>query len=179
MRWIPFVIFCYLAAAFQVGRLGLLASSGAVPRPEYLILLAVFYAMYAADDSATLVGLICGILLDLLSSQVVGTLAIPLALVCFAILKVRLSVFREHGISQCIITGLAVMVFACLAAFFRWILVQTVKAEPSGLVSWSYLAGMGANALYTGLLAPVVFWLFFRLDGFIGFGLRGPRGRNH
>lgn len=179
MRWIPFVILCYIAAAFQVAGLGLLAPHGPYPIPQYIILVAVFYAMYAADDAAALVGLICGVLLDMTSSNVPGTLAIPLALTCCIILKIRLSVFREHGISQCIITGLAVITFAVLALCVRWLLARIARVDSGLLVSWTYLGMEAANALYTALLAPVIFWLLLRMESFLGFGLRGPKTRHH
>ena len=179
MRWIPFAILLYIAAAFQVARFGLLSSSGKYPMPEYIILIAVFYAMYAADDAAILVGLLCGILLDVTSSSVLGTLTIPLALTCWAILKIRLSVFREHAISQIILTALSILVFALLALTLRWILAWAVKADPRGLVSWDYIRGMLENAVYTALLAWPLFWLLLKAEGLLGFGLRGPRARGH
>src|SRR5689334_5429499 len=124
MRWITFSILLYVAAALQFARL-LALSAGNYPAIEYLPLLAIFYALFASEEAAPLCGLWCGLVYDLISlspDKPIGTYAVPLALVAFVVVKIRLSIFREHIISQFIIAVLGILLFAVLAALLQAIM---------------------------------------------------------
>jgi rod shape-determining protein MreD len=162
MRWLPFFILLYLAAALQVAELGRLTTGGYL-RIEFLPLLALFYALFADEQLAPIAALICGLTYDLLSPNPLGTFSIALGLVALGILKIRLSVFRDQMISQLILSILALLAFAFLVAIVGGI---TGGLAGQTLRVWRTLS---ANAVYSGVLAPLFFWLLGRLNPMLGF----------
>ncbi len=87
--------------------------------------------------------------------------------------KIRLSIFREHILSQFIIAVLGILLFAMLAA-----LLQAIMGKPEvsrSTTFWSVLFPLSVNALYSGIVAPALFWIMLRLRPILGFD--PPRGR--
>lgn len=181
MRWITFLILLYLFAAMDVARLGALGGAAVNPRIAFLPLLAIFYALYAAEEHAPLAALICGALMDLLSAEPLGTAAVPLGLVAYGIVRIRLSLFREHLISQLAVTTLAVLAFGVLTMAMRLLLPKLLGVPTTGLSAVETLKAFTFNALYTGVVAPAVFFVLFRFERLLGFTQRGTRqrGRGH
>ena len=175
MRWITFLILLYVMSSLQLGRLGSLPP-GLWPSIEFLPILAIFYALFAAESAAPLCGLICGLFYDLpwTTDTMLGTCAVPLALTTLLVVRIRLSIFREHVLSQLLMTFLAIMVFAILSVIVRLI----IKASLEGGI-FTYLGHMSANAIYSAIVAPLFFWLFFRFQSLLGFTSHGPRSRIH
>lgn len=177
MRWTTFAVLLYAFSIPAATNLLTLGGASSYPRIEYLVLLAVFYGLYASDDGAPLAALWCGLVMDLLRSQILGTYALPLALVGWALVKIRMSVFREHMIAQLMITILAVIGSGLLVALWRWLLAIPALSGLPNPYGWDYLLQNAASALYTGVVAPLVFWLLFRLEPILGFGIKGARSR--
>ena len=173
MRWITFLILLYLMAALQESHLGAVPHphSDAWPAIEYLPILAIFYALYAAESAAPLAGLLCGLMYDFANSDFLGTNAVPLALVVFLIVRVRLSIFREHYMSQLLITLFAIIVFG----FFSVVVRYFVNAPLQGHNAWAHVGTFAGNAVYSSLIAPLIFWLLFHVQGLLGFTAHGPR----
>ena len=179
MRWITFAILLYLMTALESAHLGALPSANPMrePWPEVLFvpMLAVFYALYAAETAAPLAALVCGLMLDITDPSFLGTNAVPLAIVAWLIVRIRLSIFREHMISQVVMTLLAVLAFAFLAALFR----KLIGAPLHGGGFWRQFGNLAGDAVYTAILAPLFFWFFFRFRQLLGFSSHGPRIRGH
>jgi rod shape-determining protein MreD len=176
MRWVPFLFLLYFAAALRAaGFLGFPASATPLPSPciEYVVLLVVFYAFYADEHHAALAGLAAGFATDLISPfDVLGTSTVAMGLVAVGIVKIRLSIFREQAASKIIMTLLAVLAYAVIAAVLR-----TLGTDLLGVSFQRYLWLMCGNAMYTGLVAPAAFWLLIRLRPLLGVGAHGPRMR--
>jgi rod shape-determining protein MreD len=179
MRWLTFFILLYFMTALQNSRFGGIpqaSDSGDIwPFIEYLPLLAVFYALYASEAAAPLAALICGLVYDLFKMEFIGTSLIPLALVGLLIVRIRLSIFREHFISQVVITLLGVLTFALLSVILR----RLLGAPMQGHSMWAQFSVHAGNALYTAIVAPFVFYLLFRFHHLLGFTSHGTRGRAH
>jgi rod shape-determining protein MreD len=175
MRWITFCILIYAAAALQAARF-LALSVNDHPAIEYLPLIGIFYALFAPEETAPLCGFWCGLALDLISSdQPLGTHAVPLALVAYTVTKIRLSIFREHVVSQFIVALLGVLLFALLAGAFRAI----TDREASQLIGTFFAVSraLAINAIYSAAVAPVIFWLLLRLKPILGFEVARGRKR--
>ncbi|MEI8195084.1 MAG: rod shape-determining protein MreD, partial [Phycisphaerae bacterium] len=111
MRWITFFVLLYFAAALQETRFGALsAATHAYPIIEFLPLLAVIYALFADEHQAPLAGIACGLMYDIFS-QPFGIYTISLGLVAWLVVKIRMSIFREHLFSQFIMAFLAILIF--------------------------------------------------------------------
>jgi len=181
MRWITFFILLLVMGALQSAHFGGIPYQTAPdwsqyvywPKMEYVLALAIFYALYAAEGSAPLCGLVCGILYDLMSDQFVGLNAVPLALVCLGIVRMRLSLFREHGVSQALVTLLALVAFGMMACLFQWALGSPL----AGHSVMSQIGTTAGNAGYTAVVAPFMYWVFFRFPNLLGFTSHGSRSR--
>jgi rod shape-determining protein MreD len=176
MRWITFFILLYLLTAMQVARF-LAIPHGGQPWPaiQYLPILAIFYSLFATDASAPLAALVCGLAYDLgnYPNDLLGTNLVPLALVAWFVVKIRLSIFREHIVSQALVTLLAMLAFSVLSVIMRLL----VEAPLDGGSAWIHLGSLAGNAVYTAIAAPPLFWIFFRLSPLLGFTSHGPRTR--
>ena len=100
-----------------------------------------------------------------------GVYAIALGLVALGVLQVRLSVFRDQKISQLILTILALLAFALLAFLIGGIL----GAFPGR--AWAVWGSLSANAIYSGVVAPLIFWGLLKFQPTLGFPVlrRTPR----
>ncbi|HUO09083.1 MAG TPA: rod shape-determining protein MreD [Phycisphaerae bacterium] len=178
MRWITFFILLFLADALQQSHFASIphpSHTDPWPSIEYLPLLAIFYALFASEAAAPLGGLCCGIAYDLANhTDFVGTSAVPLALTAWLVVRIRLSIFREHFVSQLLITLMAILTFALLCLMMRSI----AHAPFEGQSLWTHFMTLAGNAIYTALVAPAFFWLFFRFPGLLGFTSHGPRTRH-
>ena len=175
MRWITFLILLAVMAAFRLARfLSVPHANGAEwPEIEYVVILTVFYALFADDQHAPLAGLAAGAMMDLLNPlAILGTSALALGLVAWGIVRIRLSIFRESVGSQVILTVLAVFAYGFLTALLR-----TIAPSGSGPSFWREILTMTGNSAYSGLAAPALFWLFFKIRPLLGFGTHGPRSR--
>ncbi|MEI8198214.1 MAG: rod shape-determining protein MreD [Phycisphaerae bacterium] len=177
MRWITFLVLLFFAAALQTARLGALAPvPQAYPMIEYLPLLAVIYALFADEHQAPLAGVACGLVYDVFS-QPFGVHTIALGLVALSVVKIRMSIFREHIFSQFIMAFLAILIFGVLAAVLRELTPLLVGHGHSAYPFWPALGGSVINAFYTACVAPAVVWCLFRFAGLLGFHLKSSRGR--
>ncbi len=178
MRWITFFILLYFMSALQSSQLGSLPGGHLLennwPGIDYLPLLAVFYAMFAGEAAAPLAALACGAAYDLVQGDYFGTTMIPLALVALLILHIRLSIFREHVVSQMLMTLIALLIFALIAALFR----RLIGAPLDGQSVWIHMGRLAGNAFYTALVSPLFYWLFFRFKLALGFTSHGSRTRS-
>ncbi|MCL2648531.1 MAG: rod shape-determining protein MreD [Phycisphaerales bacterium] len=161
--------------ALHLGELGGWVHAGKHwPRIEYLLILAIFYALFAAEGAGPMCGFICGMLYDMGDGLFVGTTAVPLALMTLMVVRVRLSIFREHFASQVVMTFLAIGVFAVLSVMMRKLVGGPLEGGVAG-----HLGHVVVNGLYTALVAPLFYRVFFRFQGVLGFSSHGPRGRIH
>ena len=177
MRWITYIILLFIAAALQSAQLGGFphAKGDAWPQIQYLLILAIFYALYASENAGPLCGFACGVIFDLVSGEYVGLNAIPMALIAWAIVRIRLSVFREHAVSQVVIALLAVLLFALLS-----LITHTLTGSPMiGLSPWTFFGKYAGNAVYSAVVAPVLYWILFRFPTLLGFSTHGSRTRGH
>jgi rod shape-determining protein MreD len=175
MRWITFILLLYIAAALHSAWFCALGGAEKFPRIDYVAMLAIFYALFAAEDYALMAALCCGILYDLMAPSPIGPHTFSLALVAWVIVRVRLSIFREHVISQAVVTMLAAAAFGLLTQSLWVIMPKLLGIATTGLPFGAAMKAWLINALYTGIVAPGVFWLLFKLNTLLGFSVRGPR----
>lgn len=176
MRWLTFLVLLYITSALQFAHFLAWphAHGPGWPTPQYLVILAAFYALHAEEHVAPLCGLAAGLMFDLGPDlPLLGTGTVAMGLVAWGIVRIRLSIFREHPVSQGVLTFLAVLAFGVISGLLRTL--WPASYEPTRY--WPYVGGMAGDAVYSGLLAPAAFWLFFRLRPMLGFGSHGLRGR--
>jgi rod shape-determining protein MreD len=163
MHWIRFAIVAVIAIVFQTALAPHLALSGI--RPDWVFVLAVFYALLGPWPDACIAAWILGLLMDLGSvNDHVGLCALAYGAVAWLIVQTRDLVFPDHWLSHTVMTLIgALLVQFTLAAYLGW----TAPAGAPGL--WGKAAW---TALYTAFWAPYFHWLLTRIGPVIG--LRPP-----
>ncbi len=173
-----FCILLYVAAALQSADFATLggASHRHYPQIEYIVILTIFYTLFGDERGAPLAAVWCGIFYDLIAGSPLGTHAIPLGLVGFGIVNVRLSVFREQITSQIILTLLAIIGFGVLSASLSWAAFKIAGPKDALPVPfWSTVGIYSVNGIYSCLIAPVLFWLLLKLRPMLGFNTHSRR----
>ncbi len=162
MRWTPFLIFAYLFTLAQtsIGHILMLDRLTIGPiGPDFLVLLAVFIAMYVRTASdGMLAGWVLGMLLDLTTgggagaSTRVGPMAIFFALTVWLAFQVREAIYRERALPQMLLAG----VF-CFLTHTLWAGTQMFLAPQHYWGEFSrLLVQILCSSIYTGLLMPLM-----------------------
>jgi rod shape-determining protein MreD len=180
MRWITFGILLYLATALQVAHFGQWSEAGYF-HVEFIPMLAVFYALYPAEDYALLACLCCGFMYDLTGIGLLGVNTILLSLAGYGITRIRMNIFRQNPISQAVLVFLTV-VFVLLGRNILTRMGLWSADQPMTVLS-GYAPTIGitlSSAIYTAIVAPWVFRGLFMIGPLLGFD--GPshhvRNRN-
>jgi rod shape-determining protein MreD len=165
MNWVGFAVLVYLTTVVQTSVAPFLAVHSI--RPDFLVIVAVFFGLYARAADAMLGCWIIGLLIDLssLSHPVranVGLHALTLGLLAVFMVKTRGVTFREGMVSHLIYTF--VVCFLLTLA----VRLHTTWDSPD----WPALGRQSAVAfytsVYTSLLAPYVHFALRRLRGLLG-----------
>jgi rod shape-determining protein MreD len=174
MRWLTFGILAGMCLVLQTGLAPHLALAGI--RPDWMFVLAVFYAMLGPWPDACIAAWILGLLVDLESANSsghghLGLFAFTYGGTAWLIYQVRELIFREHWLAHTILTFLGALLVQSAVAVYRSVTAPPGPSPATGVGSYAVL-----TAVYTGFWAPYVHWVLSRLRGFTG--LRGgPPGR--
>ena len=165
MNWVGFAVLAYLVTVIQTSVAPFLAVH--TIRPDFMVIVAVFFGLYARPADAMLGCWIIGLLIDLcsLSHPVranVGLHALVLGLLGLFMAKTRGVTFREGMVSHLIYTF---VVCFLLTLTVRIHTTWDVRSA-SGLGRHSAVAFY--TAIYTALLAPYVHFLLRRLRSVLG-----------
>lgn len=150
MRWLTFVILAILAVTLQATVAGRVAWFGA--RPDWVLVLVVFYALHTRTDEAMVAGWAIGALADLMTIERFGLLAVSYGLVSLAVYSARDWMFTGHPLTQFSIT---LVLAATLQAV--WMGYRTALGMPAGSVPVAL-----ACCVHTALWAPVVHWTLLK-----------------
>jgi hypothetical protein len=171
MRWIPLAIVTYIVVIAQTTLGSLLTFSfGRLGRvgPDLLAPLAVYIALRGPGAvEVMLSGWILGLAIDLttatgpgaIETAALGPMAISYAIVAGVLFKLREAVFADRRVTQ-----MALVFVFVLLSHVGWLLAQASLAW-----SWQGMATMLAvastRAIYTGVLAGLIFPLLRRVGG--------------
>lgn len=150
MRWLSFAVLALIALVGQSTLAARTTSWGV--RPDFLIVLVVFFALYAPAWHAVLAGWVLGILADLLTIERLGLLSLTYGTTALLILSVREYVFRYLTLTQAITTFLAV-----LFVQGAWGLYRVYVYEETGATVLGGAGGTVASAAVTAVIALAVF----------------------
>ena len=168
MRWITFFALLYIAAALQAAHLGQLNLTGYF-HLEFIPLLAIFYSLYAERDSAMLAALLCGLVYDLTSPSLLGLEMVLLGLLSMGITNIRAHVFRNNFISQMVITFLTVTLFLYGRMIISNLLLWTAGKHALVPTNLAICLIILSSAIYSAVLAPLLFRALFFLGALLGF----------
>jgi rod shape-determining protein MreD len=173
MRWLTFVILAIIAVGLQATVAPRLVWYGA--RPDWVLVLVVFYALHARGDQAMLAGWIAGVLADLMTLERFGLLSLSYGLAAVTVCGVREALFIKHPL-----THFSVTLACALLVQTTWALYRLIVGLPLGPVLPILLA-----CGYTAAWAPPAHWVLLKAQRFLGLGrsdaldARLPGSRHH
>jgi rod shape-determining protein MreD len=165
MRWLTFVILAILAVTLQATVAGRVAWFGA--RPDWILVLVVFYALHTRTDEALVAGWVAGALADLMTIERFGLLAVSYGLASVAVYHARDWMFTGHPLTQFSVT----LVVAAVVQG-AWMVYRTALGMPAGSVPVAL-----ASCLHTALWAPVVHWALLKVPRLLR--VEAPRRHRH
>ncbi len=164
MRWVVVAIVAYVCMAVQTSlfRPGLLGFEieGHTVQPDLVLVFGVFLALVLEPYEVFVVGWSLGLASDLASAQPrLGVAALLFAVVLYLLSQLQGSVFRARVLTQFLLSLVVVFLI-----HWGWTLMARYA---SGVPLPVARAAMGSafDAVYSAILAPYLFWLFFRLRG--------------
>jgi len=118
MHWLPFLILSSIVLTLQTTIAAKLEIAGA--RPNWPLVLVVFYALDARHPHGILAGWVLGFLADLMTVERMGFLSLSYGMVALAVAMIREHVFRERLLTRFFVTfGASLMLGLCWLAYRR------------------------------------------------------------
>lgn len=162
MRWLTFLLLAVIVLTLQSAVGPRLALLGA--RPDWLLVVVVFLALYAPPQDAVLGAALIGLGGDLLSIERLGLLVLSYVLAALVIVGVREHVFKNAHTTRFILT-----LVVGLALRLGWTAYYRTLYDLSGSVGLELLQYVVWGAVYTACWAvPLHFGLvhYSQLFGF-------------
>jgi len=156
VRWLTFGLLLVLAVGLQTTVVPWLVWRGL--RPDWVLVLVVFYCLHARSDQAMLAGWVAGAIADLLTIERFGLISLSYGLTAVLVCQVRSFVFTRHPL-----THLSVTFAAALAVQLLWLIYRPLAGLPIG--SPAVLIG---SCVYTALWAPALHTVLLRAPRLLG-----------
>lgn len=166
MRWVMFMIFVIFVITLQSAVAPRIALLG--QRPDALLVIVVFFALYSRPYDAVVGAWIVGICSDLLTIERFGFLALSYALAALLVVSVREYLFRYHPITQFAMTAVTAMLLQ-----FVWLIYRRILYHPIEFLPIEFLSSVIWMSLYTACFAPPVHHVLLKLSRL--FGIAQPR----
>ncbi len=148
---ITLICILFTITIFQTAVIPHLAVLGVTP--DLFLIFTIFYSLHVEIKRGAIVNWICGILKDIFSLGFFGFSAFLLVLVGYVIGLVREFVFKDHPLTQVLITFISGIFYGFSYLAFLFIFFEDVK-----------LTGMAQktlfSALYSAIVSPLLFFLF-------------------
>jgi rod shape-determining protein MreD len=146
MRWFRFAILILAAAVLQKGMLDRWNN-----RPDLLLILLVFFAVYSNMPEAIISSFVIGFAADLIGSP----LGMGSHMISFGLFGTLLAyVHRVVAIRRRVYQALAIFVVGLLTGLLAYLLAYMVKREP---MPENVLTAVLLTSLYSGIVGPFLF----------------------
>lgn len=159
MRWLPFTVLALVMIVLQTAVARYMAIRGIWP--DLMFILAVHYALWGPWPEAAIASWILGLIVGLASQDRIGLHALCFATAAWAIFRVRQAVFRDHPLTQLVVTLLACLVVQVAVGIYN----QWSASEGTDIRIWGPAF---FTAIYTAALAPYLHWGLQRLGRWTG-----------
>ena len=166
MRWLSFILLAATALTLQSAIAPRFELFGV--RPDWLLVIVVFFAMHASPRDAAIGAWIIGGCADLMTIERLGLMALTYTLVAVAVTSVRDYVFRDRALTQLLLT-LVVSVLVRLA----WTVYSRLLHDPGGALFVDLVLEVVIASVYTAVWAPLLHKGLLRMSR--TFGLARPR----
>ncbi len=161
MRWLTFVLVAALTLVLQsavaphVGLFGIW--------PDWLLVIVLFFALYAKPVDAVAGGWVVGALADLMTVERLGFLALSYGLAALLVTSIRDYLFRYRVMTQFVVVlAVSILLRASWSVYRRILFAPTDSLTAEALRDW--LLG----SFYTALWAAVVYRLLLSVPQWLG-----------
>lgn len=166
MKWLIYLVCAAVMVIIQTNIAPHLTLWGG--RPEFCIILAVFFGLHRPTHEAAIAGLILGFTADLHSVERLGILTMTLGLLALGVAGIREYVFTTHPITHFWVSTVAA------ALVQTWLLMYAHATLDLLLDNWAvWLQFVAWTAVYTGFAAIPTMHILWRLAKW--FGLRAAK----
>ncbi len=165
MKWVPFAILAVVVVVCQTTFVQTLMVIRAT-WPQWVIILAVHYALWGPSPDAAIAAWILGLIVDLqtASPHPVGLYAFSYGLAAWIIIRIRQVLFRDHPVTHAIVTlAFAFSIQVVAGLYFWWKHRIPINTEDFWRPAF-FFAG------YTAVWAPCLHWVLIRFQRWTGLG---------
>ena len=166
MRWLVFAIVAAAAVTLQ-SALGPYVQIAGV-RPDWLVVLVVFFALHARPRDAAIGAWLVGFGADLLSIERLGLMALSYMLVALFVASIRDYLFCQRGETHFVVTLLA-----CGLLQLAWLVYRRCLYDPIDSLVADLLFGVVGVSVYTALWGMLIHRALIVLSG--AWGIPRPR----
>lgn len=121
--------------------------------PDIYLIFIVFFSLNSEVKQSALVNWVSGIAKDLFSGGIFGLSSFLFIIIGYAVNRTKGSIFKEHPLSQILVTFLAALFYGLGYIFFSSLLSEHWRL--SIIIQKAFL-----SALYAAAIVPSLFWLF-------------------
>lgn len=169
MRWLRFAIFILIAALIQGGNLlNLIAITPLNIKPDFLLVLLVFFAVNCDPFEAIITSFAIGLAGDIIGSTI-GPCFLAFGLVGTSLAHIRKLVMLRKTANEAI----AILAVGLIAPSLAWLL-YLFKGQPATINNFAAIA---ATALYSALAWFVVHWVVSAAAAPLGLARLRPEHR--
>jgi rod shape-determining protein MreD len=161
MRWIPIVILNAAIVAFQAAIGPIFAVRGI--RPDWLIVMTVFWGLYARRWQGVIAAAILGAIADLMTIEHFGLQMLSYALAAAMVTSIRLQVFRYRWSAQFFLTLVASFLLR-----IAWTIYVSWKFGQLGRMIPGWFAEAAFVSLYSAAWAPLLHSLLLHQASLFG-----------
>lgn len=149
MRWVMFMVFITIVLTVQVTIAPRLSFFG--QHPDWLLVIVIFFALYARPYDAVVGAWIIGVGADIMTIERLGLLTFSYAIAAIIVVYIREYLFRYHPITQFILTAAV-----CFLLQLGWLIYRRVIYEPIAFLPVEFLGCVIWSSLYTACWAPLI-----------------------
>jgi len=139
-------------------------------RPDWLIVIAVFWSLYARGWQGVIAAWILGAIADLMTIERFGLQMLSYSLAAAMVASVRLQVFRYRWTSQFFLTLLASFLLR-----IAWMIYVSWRFGQLGRMIPGWFAEAAFTSVYSAAWAPLIHSVLLRRASW--FGLPRPKSR--
>jgi rod shape-determining protein MreD len=163
MRWIVLALLAVMAVTLHT-TIGPRLAVGGI-RPDAVLVLGTFFALYLRAPDALVAAWALGLLADLESVERFGLLSLSYLAAAGAVFLLREAVFRQHPLTQFVMTLLAGVVFHATVTLY-----YTCTGGLGTVPAWSLLGRGVLVGLYSAAWAPLVHGALLKFGPQVGLG---------
>jgi rod shape-determining protein MreD len=178
MRWLAYFILAYVMLGLQLG-LGAHVQYRGVG-PDLVLLAVIFISLNAPREEAMLGAFLLGAMQDLVTLQPMGLYAFSYGLVAMIVSTGGQLAYREHPLTQFVMTLLGGIITAIILLIQGWIHpVGPARAEGGFVIAAVHLSPQTIAVMvgYTAVLAPIVLGVLQRMHRVFAFEPSSRRKR--